>query len=267
MNPSDTPSSPSASGETSSGSDLRSNVQNDVSTATEAAKQDLHAIADKAAEELRSVKDLAAEQVRSVKDMATEQVSAATDKAKSFAGDQKNLIAGQVTGIADAIDKVAGELEQSDNATVARYARDIAGGLSRIGKDVEGKEVDELLGMAQSFGRQQPLAFLGAAALAGFVASRFALSSTHRSQNTATSGNQGSTGDGYRPSGSTGYNPSSYASGDSSYSAGGSSAAARSTGTPSAASGSSSASYNAPSTSSPSSSYTSGSSTDFGGDK
>ena len=34
-----------------------------------------------------------------------------------------------------------------------------------------------MMGMAQSFGRQQPLAFLGAAALAGFMASRFAQAS------------------------------------------------------------------------------------------
>jgi len=212
MNPPNTPSSPSATSDTSSGSDLRANLQNDVGSATEAAKQDLHNIADKAAEELRSVKDLAAEQVRSVKDMATEQVSAATEKAKSFAGDQKNLIAGQVTGIADALDKVAGELEQSDNATVARYARDIAGGLSRIGKEVEGKEVDELMGMAQSFGRSQPLAFLGAAALAGFVASRFALASTQRRASADTASN---TQGGYQPSQGSGYQPQS--TGTSSY--------------------------------------------------
>ena len=78
-----------------------------------------------------------------------------------------------------------------DQKTVARYTRDLAGGLSKFGKNVQGKDVDELMGMAQSFGRQQPLAFLGAAALAGFVASRIAGASAHR----ATSGSDTSNAD------------------------------------------------------------------------
>jgi hypothetical protein len=52
-----------------------------------------------------------------------------------------------------------------------------------MGKTIEDRDVDDLLGMTQDFGRRQPVAFLGAAALAGFVASRFALASAHRREN------------------------------------------------------------------------------------
>ena len=45
---------------------------------------------------------------------------------------------------------------------------------------MKNRNVDELLAMAEDFGRTQPVAFLGAAALAGFVASRFVLSSANR---------------------------------------------------------------------------------------
>jgi hypothetical protein len=182
MNPIDSPSPGNVPASGSAADELTDRLQDDKTAVVETAKQDLQSLTDKAAAD-----------VRDLKDQAEQQVSAVTDKAKSFANEQKDLLASQVNGVADAIAKVADELDQSDQQSVARYARDLAGGLSRFGRNVEGKDVDEVMGMAQSFGRQQPLAFLGAAALAGFMASRFAQASAHRSQsiNTANSGATG----------------------------------------------------------------------------
>ena len=149
--------------------ELQTQASNDLGQATDQAKRDLDAVAHRAADD-----------VREIGHQAKEKVGEATDKAKSFAGDQKDLAAGQINGVAAAIAKVADELDGSDQQTVARYARDLAAGLSRMGKTIESKDVDDLMGVAQDFGRQQPVAFLGAAALAGFVASRFALASSHR---------------------------------------------------------------------------------------
>jgi hypothetical protein len=176
MNPIDSPSSDNSSGNGTVAEDLTTRLQEDKASAVETAKQDLQGLTDKAAAD-----------VRDLKGQAQEQVSAAADKAKSFAGEQKDLLATQVNGVADAIAKVADQLDQSEQQTVARYARDLAGGLSRFGRNVEGKDVDEVMGMAQSFGRRQPLAFLGAAALAGFMATRFAQASAHRGKGTSTS--------------------------------------------------------------------------------
>lgn len=153
-------------------SNLQRQVGNDVETATHQAKHDLDAIAQQARAD---VKDLGHE--------AKAQVSKATDKAKGFASDQKDLAAGQINGVAAAITKVADELDGTDQQVVARYARDLASGLSGVGKTIEERDVDDLMGLAQDFGRQQPVAFLGAAALAGFVASRFAMASAHRREN------------------------------------------------------------------------------------
>jgi hypothetical protein len=182
MNPINSPSPGNVPASGSAADELTDRLQDDKTAVVEAAKQDLQSLTDKAAAD-----------VRDLKDQAEQQVSAVTDKAKSFANEQKDLLASQVNGVADAIAKVADELDQSDQQSVARYARDLAGGLSRFGRNVEGKDVDEVMGMAQSFGRQQPLAFLGAAALAGFMASRFAQASAHHSQsiNTANSGATG----------------------------------------------------------------------------
>lgn len=150
-------------------SQLQSRASEDFSKATEQAKQDLGA-----------VKERAAEGVRDLGHQASEKVGEVTDKAKSFAGEQKDMAAGQINGVAAAITKVADELEGSDQATIARYARDLASGLTNFGNTVQDRNVDDLMGMAQDFGRKQPVAFLGAAALAGFVASRFALASAQR---------------------------------------------------------------------------------------
>ena len=154
----------------SSEQDLSNRIQADESALADGVRRDLEEVSRQAAADARALKS-----------EAGEQVAAATEKAKSFAGEQKDFLASQITGISDAVSKVASELDQSDQKAVARCARDIAGGLSSLGEQVQGNDVDQLMTKAQNFGRQQPLAFLGAAALAGFMASRFAMASAQRS--------------------------------------------------------------------------------------
>lgn len=144
------------------------------------AGQVLNAAKATAKHELETVAAQAKEDVQELGSQASEKVAEATDKAKSFAADQKDLAAEQINGVAAAITKVADELDGTDQQTVARYARDLANSLSSMGKTVADRDVDDLIGLAQNFGRKQPVAFLGAAALAGFAASRFALASSHR---------------------------------------------------------------------------------------
>jgi hypothetical protein len=180
-------------------SSIERQAQHDLNEAKSTLQHDLDAVTAKAGED-----------VKALRQEAEAQIGAATEKAKSFASDQKNFAAGQITGVAAAINKVADEIE-GDQSTTARYARDLASNLDRFGKNVQGKNVDELMGMAQQFGRSQPLAFLGAAALAGFVASRFALASAHRTQQSsqpqsgATSGTYGSSGSSSTYGGSSSY--------------------------------------------------------------
>lgn len=150
--------------------------------------------ASKSRQDLDAVAQRASDDVRELGQQASAKVGEAAEKAKSFAVDQKDLAANQINGIAAAVNKVADELDGSDQSTVARYARDLASGLSSMGKTIENRDVDDLLGMTQDFGRQQPVAFLGAAALAGFVASRFALASAHRRENKSTASDTPKTG-------------------------------------------------------------------------
>lgn len=180
-------------GETSSASNVRETLNQDLGSVTQTAKHDLDAITQKAAEDAKLLKD-----------QASEQISAATDKAKSFAGDQKDLAAEQLGGIAAAIGRVADELSSSDQSTIGRYAKDLANGLNKASDTVKNKDVDDLMGIAQDFGRSQPLAFLGAAALAGFVASRFALASAHRRETRTDTTTGNNTGNGTPVQGSYG---------------------------------------------------------------
>lgn len=140
---------------------------------------DAGTLVDEAKSVAGKVANEAKEQVASLTDRAKEEVSAATDKARSLAEDQKGLIAAQVGGVADAMGRAASDLEASNGAS-AQYARLIADNAEKLSATIRDNDVDQLLGMAQDFGRKQPALFMGAAALLGFAASRFVLASAKR---------------------------------------------------------------------------------------
>ncbi|QYO76064.1 hypothetical protein [Devosia salina] len=150
------------------------------------AKGDIDELSQKAKRDFDAAKSQARQDVEELGRQAKDKMGEATANARSFAEDQKDLAANQITGVADAIRRVADELEGNDQQTIARYARDLAQGLSKVGSEVQQRDTDDLMGAAESFGRSQPVAFLGAAALTGFVASRFALASAHRRASKAT---------------------------------------------------------------------------------
>jgi len=120
-------------------------------------------------------------------------------QARSFASDQKDYAASQLGGIADAVSRVAAELEKQDQASLARYARQIGNGMRDLSETARESSIDDLVHDAQSFGRRNPAAFLGAAALLGFAASRFLTASTHRHGSSTGAPATKSSGDGSPP--------------------------------------------------------------------
>ena len=133
-------------------SDLKDKVQEDLSAATEA-----------------------------VKDTANTALGKVTDTVE----ERTNFAARQVGGIATALQKVGAELENGDQREVGRYAKQIGESVQAIAKNIEGGDLGEIAGMAEDFGRKQPLAFLGVAALAGLAASRFLTASAKRTSATS----------------------------------------------------------------------------------
>lgn len=128
----------------------------------------------------------------------------AGERAMAFAEENKGLAARQIDGIHSAIEKAADELESKDQQQLAGYIRNIAGGLADFSKTLDEKGVNELAGTVGDFARRQPALFIGAAALIGFAASRFAMSSAKA----ATSGSSDEWSSDYN-SGSYGRNSSS----------------------------------------------------------
>jgi hypothetical protein len=156
----------------------------------ETLKRDAQAVADEAQNVADQIKSEASAQVDQLTGQAKEQLAQATDHVRGIASEQKDLFAGQVGGVADAMGRVASDLESS-NAASAQYARMIADNAQKLSSSIHDNSVDELMTMAQDFGRRQPVAFLGAAALLGFAASRFLLASAQR----PATGEQAATGD------------------------------------------------------------------------
>ena len=157
---------------------------------------DATALLDEAKSTAGMVADEAKEQVASLADRAKDELGAATDKARSMAADQKDMLAEQVGGVADAIDRAASELE-TNNGPSAQYARLIADNAQKLSATIRDNNVDDLLGMAQDFGRKQPALFVGAAALLGFAASRFVMASAKRRDEQKLATNTDYSGDGY----------------------------------------------------------------------
>jgi len=142
-------------------------------------KTDAAALAETAQSDLSHIGDEVKEQAAALGDEVRSQFADATEKAKGMAADQKDLLVDQLGGVSGALQKVAGELETNGDAG-GRYVRMLADGADKLVSTVRDNDIDQIIGIAQDFGRKQPVAFMGAAALLGFVASRFVLASASR---------------------------------------------------------------------------------------
>jgi hypothetical protein len=119
--------------------------------------------------------------IAEIKDAAAVQLADATEKAKGFAEEHKNVAARQIGSVSTALSKFADDLAaDQQTAPVADYARALSSNARRVSDTLRGNSVQGLMGTAQDFGRRQPVAFLGLAALAGFAAGRFLMASAAR---------------------------------------------------------------------------------------
>jgi hypothetical protein len=115
---------------------------------------------------------------------ATSELAAGARSALAEAGDvateksteMKDAAAGEIARTAKGLEAAAAELEgaplQQD------LLQEAADGLKQISQAIEGKSIGALAGELSDFGRRNPLAYLGGAALAGFALARFARASS-----------------------------------------------------------------------------------------
>ncbi|MCV9943913.1 MULTISPECIES: nutrient deprivation-induced protein [Rhizobium] len=136
-----------------------------------------------------SISDLEAKvsaDVSAAKETIRDGADTAVEKAKEVISERTSFAARQVGGVAMALEKAGAEMESSGQAEVGRYAKQIGRSVQTVARRMEGKDIGEIATMTEDFGRKQPLAFLGIAALAGLAASRFLTASAKR-QTTAAS--------------------------------------------------------------------------------
>jgi hypothetical protein len=118
------------------------------------------------------------EDVAGIKQAAEQAAHNATDKAAEMAEQQKSYAAAQIEKFATALEKVGGELQSQQAGAIGDYTSQLGTSARRFSEKVKDKDLGQIAGIAGDFGRRQPLAFLGLAAIAGLAASRFMMAST-----------------------------------------------------------------------------------------
>lgn len=104
----------------------------------------------------------------------------AKDQGQAMFQDQKSAMAEQVSGLASALHNTAEHLKTQDQRAMAQYTQQAAEGLQRFSQTLKDRDLGSLMSQVENFARQQPGAFIGSAALLGFMAARFLKSSAER---------------------------------------------------------------------------------------
>jgi len=133
-----------------------------------------------------TLRDEAAGAVADVKAEGAEVMEAARKRAAGFAEAQQKAGAEQAEGFAEAVHDVADKLGEQSPA-MARYVHEAATAIEGMGQTLRDSSPAELLGRVEDLARRQPVAFFGAAVLAGFGLARFAKSSAEASRRGHTS--------------------------------------------------------------------------------
>jgi hypothetical protein len=129
-------------------------------------------VEDKASEVKQKVGQVVDEQKSEIGGTARGLVDKARDKVEAVADEQISAGAEYIGSIARAVDRAAGEFEDSV-PQAARYIRQASGQMQDIAEAVRQRDLAELLNEVRDFARRQPALFFGGTLLLGFAAARF----------------------------------------------------------------------------------------------
>lgn len=116
----------------------------------------------------------------SVREQASRVAGQATEQAKSMLNQQKDLAAGHVEGMAQALHKTVDELRRSNIGPLAEYAERAVGSIDSFASNLRERSIDDLIGDIEDFARRQPTLFVAGSIFAGFAFARFLKSSSRR---------------------------------------------------------------------------------------
>ena len=144
-----------------------------IGDAAQGAAQDAGArMLDAAAE----AKDQGAEAIETLKQEGGAVLEAAQQRASTMFDEQKRAGADQAEGLARAVHNAADQLQET-SPQIAGYVHEAASSVDRMARTLRDRGPNQLLHDVQDMARQQPVAFFGAAVLAGFAIARFARAS------------------------------------------------------------------------------------------
>lgn len=126
-------------------------------------------------ESAHDLKGTLGEEARGVAVEATERarglVAQANDQARQQLSEQVDHLGAAFTRMRDELDALAdGRPEEAGSAS--EYTRNLASELGRIGEAIASRGIEGLMGDLEGLARRRPGAFLGGAALAGFLTAR-----------------------------------------------------------------------------------------------
>ena len=156
-------------GSSKGGSDKQQSIREQAASTGREFKEKAADFAEASGEKLK-------EQASEFADAAKGMASQATDRLKETMSEQKGAGAEYIGTLAETMRRASREFD-NDLPIAGKYIRKAAAQVENISDSIKTGDLNDLINNAQTFARRQPAAFLGLAALAGFVAVRFLKSS------------------------------------------------------------------------------------------
>ena len=116
-------------------------------------------------------KAIAQSAAETVQDKVSDLSGIAVDQAHGLAGQAKDAVASQISGVATALRDAASSL--ASGSVAERSLGHIAKSFADASESLEGKDLGELVLSASSLAKRNPMVFIGGAVFLGFAASRF----------------------------------------------------------------------------------------------
>lgn len=107
-----------------------------------------------------------------LRDEASRLGNQAADRARAFAGENKERATNALDEVAKMFEGAALDVDARLGEEYGKYARSAAQGISNFAESLRGKEVDDLFNNATDFVKKSPVIAVGAAAAVGFVVAR-----------------------------------------------------------------------------------------------
>lgn len=132
----------------------------------------------------------------SIKEGARSLGEEAKERASRYIEGGKDAVTEHLDTFAQSIRRASDELSEKDQTMASQIIRQAAGGLESLSRSIGGSNFQDMINSVRSFGRSNPVAFIGGAVLAGLAIGRFARASSHPDDRDGASWNQDGSGSG-----------------------------------------------------------------------